>query len=88
MLVYQSLKVQGNRKHGVLNPSDLPWNTPLYTKSSSLSRILHNIGQHFGRYSSYFGSYVAFKFESNGTLVSCYRPILEEIFHQTTNCVV
>ena len=28
MLVYQSLKFQGNRKHGVLNPSDLPWNTP------------------------------------------------------------
>ena len=28
MLVYQSLKFQGNWKHGVLNPSDLPWNTP------------------------------------------------------------
>ena len=28
MLVYQSLKFQVNRKHGVLNPSDLPWNTP------------------------------------------------------------
>ena len=32
-----------------------------YTKSSSFSRILHNIGQHFGRYSSYFGLYVTFK---------------------------
>ena len=28
MLVYQSLKFQVNRKHGVLNPSDLPWNPP------------------------------------------------------------
>ena len=28
MLVYQFLKFQVNRKHGVLNPSDLPWNTP------------------------------------------------------------
>ena len=27
-LVYHSLKFQVNRKHGVLNPSDLPWNTP------------------------------------------------------------
>ena len=28
MLVNQSLTFQGNRKHGVLNPSDFPWNTP------------------------------------------------------------
>ena len=28
MLVYQSLKFQVNRKHEILNPSDLAWNTP------------------------------------------------------------
>ena len=28
MLIYQSLKFHVNRKHGVLNPSDLAWNTP------------------------------------------------------------
>ena len=44
ILVYQSLKFQVNQKHGVLNPSDLAWNTiyflfekkPLETKKSEV----------------------------------------------------
>ena len=28
LCVYQYLKFQVNRKHGVLNPSDLAWNIP------------------------------------------------------------
>ena len=35
MLVYQSLKFQVNRKHRVLNPSDLPWNTPYIIEFSN-----------------------------------------------------